>query len=124
MELYIGGAYQGKRECACARHYFREEQIYLCGDGYPDFFLPCVASLERFTLWCVRNDVDAVEFFQCRKEDWKDHVLICEDISCGVVPIEPELRKWREMNGRLCLYLAKEAEAVYRVLCGLEQRLK
>ena len=46
------------------------------------------------------------------------------DISAGVVPMDPEVRRWREENGKFGRYLAENAEAVYRVFCGLEQRIR
>ena len=50
--------------------------------------------------------------------------MICQDIFCGVVPMGAELRAWRQDTGRLCQYLAGEADRVSRIFCGLEQRLK
>ena len=38
--------------------------------------------------------------------------------------MEAQLRQWRNANGRLCQYLAGQADQVTRVFCGLEQRLK
>lgn len=51
-------------------------------------------------------------------------VLICDEVGCGVVPIDREERAWRELVGRICCELAERAEAVYRVQCGLGARLK
>lgn len=51
-------------------------------------------------------------------------VVICNEIGCGVVPVSPEERTRREAVGRLCCQLARRAEAVYRVNCGLGMRLK
>ena len=46
------------------------------------------------------------------------------DVSQGIVPMEPELRAFREMNGRLMLQLAAEADEVHRVFCGMGKRVK
>ena len=51
-------------------------------------------------------------------------VVICEDIFCGVVPVDPEMRAWREMTGRLLAYLSGKAAHVFRIFLGLEQKLK
>ena len=53
-----------------------------------------------------------------------DGVLICDEVGCGVTPLDREDRAWREKVGRICCTLAQKAEAVYRVYCGLEVRLK
>ena len=59
-----------------------------------------------------------------QRDDWKDSVLICDDISCGVVPLDAETRAWREACGRMLSALSMEAETVTRIFCGLPQRLK
>ena len=80
--------------------------------------------LEEFTLSCVKAGRDSVACFRENREGWKDSVLILGDISAGVVPMEAQLRAWREENGRLGWYLGEQAESVHRLFCGLEQRLK
>ena len=51
-------------------------------------------------------------------------VVVCREVGCGVVPMDRGDRDWREAVGRLCCALAREAEAVYRLQCGLAMRLK
>ena len=51
-------------------------------------------------------------------------VLICDEVGCGVTPLDRADRDWRELVGRVCCELAEQAEAVYRVRCGLGVRLK
>ena len=46
------------------------------------------------------------------------------DVSQGIVPMDPALRVFREMNGRLMLRLAAEASEVHRVFCGIGKRVK
>ena len=53
-----------------------------------------------------------------------DGVVICDEVGCGVTPLDRADREWRERVGRICCSLAEKAEAVYRVQCGLEARLK
>lgn len=124
MILIIGGAYQGKREYAKAAFSLREEEIFTCAGETPDFSFRCMDRLEEFTLACVKAGTDPVEYFRGAEAQWADKILICQDMSSGVVPMGAEIRAWRQENGRLCRYLAGEAEQVYRVFCGLEQRLK
>lgn len=50
--------------------------------------------------------------------------VICDEVGCGVVPLERADRERREAIGRLCRALAREAQAVYRLQCGLAMRLK
>ena len=89
-----------------------------------DFSKRCINSIEEFTLTCVQSGLDPSEYFKAHQEDWKDSILICEDIFCGVVPMGAEMRAWRQATGRLCQYLSREAAEVSRIFCGLEQKLK
>ena len=61
---------------------------------------------------------------ELRALDLSDKILLCEDISCGVVPIDPEQRAWREAVGRMNAMLAARAERVTRIFCGLPMELK
>ena len=125
MHFIIGGAYQGKRDYAKSRFGIKEEEIMTCTeDGEIRFDAPCIDRIEEFVLRCVKNGEDPTELFRRNREKWNDSVLICRDLFCGVVPMGAEMRAWREAAGRLCAYLASEAEGVTRMFCGLETRLK
>lgn len=50
--------------------------------------------------------------------------VLCDEVGCGVVPLERQDREHREAIGRLCCQLAQEAQSVYRLQCGLPMRLK
>ena len=124
MILLIGGAYQGKLDFARETFGFREEDIFTCAGTDIDFSKPCIDAIEEFSLARVRAGENPVDYFREHRDEWKNSVLICRDLSGGVVPMEAELRAWRQANGRLCRYLAGEADRVSRIFCGLEQRLK
>lgn len=51
-------------------------------------------------------------------------VVIATETGGGVVPLDPEQRRAREAAGRLSCLLAREAETVVRVFCGLPMILK
>lgn len=51
-------------------------------------------------------------------------VILCDEVGCGVVPVCREERAWREAVGRLCCELAKKADRVERIFCGLSMTLK
>ena len=124
MILIIGGAFQGKLEFAKERFALKEEDIFTCTADAVDLSRKCVNALEEFTLACVQKNVSAVAWFKANREAWQDKILICQDITCGVVPLGLEMRRWRDETGKLCQYLAGQAQQVSRVFCGLEQRLK
>lgn len=124
MKLIIGGAYQGKLEFAKTAFGIEDTEVFTCKDCEIDFTKPCIHHIEEFTLACIRAGVDTIAYFKDHKEAWEDSILICRDLFCGVVPLQAELRAWRQDTGRLCQYLSKEAESVSRIFCGLEQKLK
>ena len=124
MILIIGGAYQGKLDYAKAAFSLAPEDIFTCTGTEIDFSKPCVNALEEFCYACIQREMDPIAYVQEHREDWQNSILICNDLSSGVVPIDPVERQWRHTVGRLCQYLAGEASQVRRIFCGLEQRLK
>lgn len=124
MVLIIGGAWQGKLNWAREMYSLTDGDVFTCTDTEIDFSRRCIEHLEKYTLACVSAGVDPVAKFEENAERWADSVLICDDVSCGVVPMSAQLRLWRNETGRLCQYLASHADRVSRIFCGLEQRLK
>lgn len=57
-------------------------------------------------------------------ENYPDCVLISDEVGNGIVPIEVFEREYRERTGRILVELAKKAEEVERVICGIGQRIK
>lgn len=124
MELIIGGAYQGKEQYAAVE--LGISHIESCGREAAeiDFSRPAIAHIENFVLSCIRANVSAVAFFEKNRGAWEHCVFLADDISAGVVPMDPEMRAWREETGRLLAYLAGEAKRVHRVFCGIGQVIK
>jgi len=120
MILIIGGAYQGKLTFAKEAFDLAEGDIHVCSAGNMDFSKRCIYALEEFT-W---GHPDPVGYFREHRAEWEDSILILRDVFCGVVPMDPQTRLWRQNTGRLAQYLSREAKQVSRIFCGLEQRLK
>lgn len=51
-------------------------------------------------------------------------VVLIDEVGCGVVPIDPIERAWREDAGRLGCLLAERADTVVRMVCGIPLVLK
>lgn len=125
MHLIIGGAFQGKTDWAKARFDLKDAEIVECTEqALPDLSAKCITHLEWFALCCLRQGQEPKTVLLQEKDRWKESVLICDDISCGVVPLDAETRAWREACGRMLSALSVEAETVTRIFCGLPQRLK
>ena len=150
MILIFGGAYQGKRDFA--KEHFGIETVTECAapgaelagaedtgaedtgaEGHsgaetvlalPDFSGDAVCGLERFARACTEAGLEARDLMEEQKAGWQDKVLIITDVSQGIVPMDKTTRAFREMNGRLMLYLASEADEVWRVFCGIGKRIR
>lgn len=53
-----------------------------------------------------------------------DSIIICDETGNGIVPADPVERECRERTGRILVELARRAEEVERVICGIGQRIK
>ena len=102
--LIVGGAHQGKAALARAL--------------YPA--LPCVENLHVR----VREELAAGRDPMALLERLRGHVVTCDEVGCGVVPIDRADEAYREAVGRLCCALAAEADAVVRVTAGVPQYIK
>lgn len=51
-------------------------------------------------------------------------VVMVDQVGCGVVPLAPDEREWRDRAGRLSCELALRASAVVRMVCGCPQVIK
>lgn len=127
MILVFGGAFQGKTEYAQGLLGSAAAEGDICDladGGEPDFSRSIITGLDAFALQCMREGRSPSDYFRDRRKQWEHCVLVANDISQGVVPIDRDLRAAREANGRLLIYLAQEAEQVHRVFCGIGKRIK
>lgn len=126
MILIIGGSYQGKLDFARQRFQLAEDEIQVCTEdtGALDFSRRCIAYIDRFALNRVRSDFEPADALGTDPGLYKDVIFIANDVSGGVVPMDPTLRAWREACGRMNLKLAKASDEVWRLFCGIPQRVK
>ena len=126
MILIIGGSYQGKLDFAKQRYGLAGDKIQLCDESTEalDFSKRCIAYIDRFALNRVRSGLEPVAALGSDSGLYKGTVFIANDVSGGVVPMDPALRAWREACGRMNLKLACQADEVWRLFCGIPQRIK
>lgn len=113
MILIVGGEGAGKRTYAESLGYSREDMADAVLDGRPVVF-----HVERM----VASDYAAAPALLeplCEKE-----VVICCEVGSGIIPAEYEQRLTREATGRLCVQLAKRADTVVRIVCGIPTCIK
>lgn len=118
--LLIGGAYQGKR--ALAAHLFAVPCWADGADCTPDTLLHA-DGVNRLHL-LVRRRLEAGQGTDGLLEVLLGKTVVCDEIGCGIVPLDPMDRAWREATGRLLCDLAARADRVIRVTGGLPQAIK
>ena len=125
MVLIFGGAYQGKLDFAMKKFNIKDTDIFTCTeDSFPDFSKKIIDRAELFFLKCIKDGIEPRDILCENINMLQDKIVIARDISQGIVPIDSVQRAWREASGRAMMYLAGEAEEVYRVFCGLSEKLK
>lgn len=112
MILIIGGAHYGKRDYAAAHLGYDLEQM---SDQLDD--APVLYDLQALLKECA--DYEAILPALRQKQ-----VVICNEVGCGVVPVDDRERAWRETVGRACCALALKADKVIRVQCGIGTVIK
>lgn len=126
MKLIIGGAYQGKLTYVLEKYQVDKDEIYHASETCSE--LPgdkkVVYHLEQWVMACQQERRDALELLNVYLQRFPDAVLICEDVSCGVVPADPMVRQWREAVGRCTAALSQRADEVVRLFCGIPAKLK
>ena len=110
MELYIGGYKQGKLKYVLTKYPNAENRV--CND------------LHLWIREMLQEGQDAeLEVIRYIEEN-PDCILICDEIRNGIVPVDAFERRYREQVGRILIEVAKRADRVERVICGLGQRIK
>lgn len=109
MILLTGGAYQGKTDYA--KKYVQE--------GYE-----VINHYHQKVREQLQAGLDPMQEAEALLRQ-KDRLLIISDeVGCGLVPMDAFEREWREAAGRVNCYLAKNAEQVIRIICGIGTRIK
>lgn len=107
MILIIGPLYSGKREFA--------RRLLNCDEE----------ELSARAVWDVQAlAADCADLPALAERLAEMEVVIATEVGGGVVPVEKDQRMAREAAGRLTCLLAKKADTVVRVFCGLPMVLK
>ena len=113
MILITGGVYQGKRALA--------DKLAEENPGKMEILDNCDKKI-RQQLKEGHSPKEILELWAHENEESK--ILIFNDVSLGIVPIEKEERIFRETTGQVGVMLAEKADSVYRVFCGIPKKIK
>ncbi|MGI5958936.1 MAG: bifunctional adenosylcobinamide kinase/adenosylcobinamide-phosphate guanylyltransferase [Massiliimalia sp.] len=122
MDLVIGGKYQGKLRWAMEHYGISEKEVVMADK--PSAGIKAVDHLEQWIGRLLTEGKSPLEEILLVLEQNPDLILLCDEVGNGVVPMERKDREYREGVGRTCCELAKKADRVYRVWCGIASQIK
>lgn len=113
MILVIGGAASGKLEYVKSLGYAEEDIAHGVLDERPVLY-----ALQELVAQAPMESEGLLPAL-LEKE-----VVVCDEVGSGVIPILRQERESREQTGRLCNQLARRAEKVVRLVCGIPTVIK
>lgn len=113
MTLIIGSAASGKRSYAASLGYTAADMSDAVLDGRP-----VVYNLQDLV---ARDPMGSEALLPALLDK---QVVICNEVGSGVIPDNRQDRMAREQTGRLCVLLARRAQRVVRMVCGMPTVLK
>ena len=126
MIFVTGGCFQGKQQWVlqnCQVQPFRVADGAVCSMEA----IKSAGVLDHFHLlvrrWMQAGKIPADETEKILSDN-PDIVIITDEIGRGIVPLDVKEREWREVHGRICCQLAGRADAVFRVIAGIGQKIK
>ena len=126
MIFVTGGCFQGKQNWVlqnCQVQPFRVADGAVCSMEA----IKSAGVLDHFHLlvrrWMQAGKIPADETEKILSDN-PDIVIITDEIGGGIVPLDVKEREWREVHGRICCQLAGRADAVFRVIAGIGQKIK
>lgn len=122
MRLIIGGAGQGKRDYAKRTYGLTDSDFARSFSEATS--AQCLYGLETIIKEVLSRQNDPFQQIMSLIERNPSLIVICDEVGCGVVPIDRGERLWRETVGRTCCRLAERAESVERIFCGISMKLK
>lgn len=128
MRLIIGGYAQGRLAYVLKKYHLTERDVLDLADPEnpenPDFLEDYQnKKIIYHAEYLVRYFPDPENMIK-KIPDLTHKIIITQEVGCGLVPIDPDERRWREAVGRMNQFLAQQAQSVERVCCGLGMYLK
>ncbi len=126
MILVTGGAFQGKKAYVTDTFgILREEMADGQTCGWEQIrSCRCLFHFHLLVRRMMENAEETEDLCEILKEENPELIVVTNELGCGIVPMDPFERQYRERCGRICCELAKEAQEVHRVLCGIGQVIK
>jgi len=134
MKLVIGGYAQGKLGYVMQHFSIDKENVVdmsvekkLLDRNIEKTDDGSLIVLYHFHIW-VKNELAEGNHPEEKLEKilklFPDCIILSDEIGNGIVPIDAFDREYRDRLGRILISLAKEADEVVRVICGIGQKIK
>lgn len=126
MKMIIGGAFQGKTAFAESLTGILPEEWIDGADCAAEDIFSCrgIRNFHEYIRRALRDGLNPAELPGQLIRRNPEIVIVTNELGYGIVPMDPEERSWRETDGRVCAVLAAQADEVWRVVCGIGQKLK
>lgn len=126
MILVTGGAFQGKKTYATETFSLKEEDF---ADGKncrwdAIYKAKGIFHFHEYIRRCLEAGRDVSTLAEEIFRQNSGIVIVVNELGSGVVPVDAFDREYRETVGRICCALAKKAEEVHRVVCGIGMVIK
>lgn len=126
MKLILGGYANGRTAYAMQKYHLTESD---CFDAAVQSLTQwqgqrLILHAEQLAVFWLAEGESPCTAVRPWLERWHDAICITQEVGCGLVPITAEQRQQREAIGRFNTFLAKHAETVERVCCGIGMMLK
>lgn len=122
MELIVGGAYQGKLEYILNKNNFTKHDVAF--NEKDIYSKKVVYGLHLFIKQWLKSEKNVKDEIDKIITHNPNIIFICDEVGYGIVPIDKFDRQFREEVGRSCCYIAKIADKVIRIVCGMEIIIK
>ena len=123
MRLVVGGYAQGKLDCVLRNLHLSRADVARTMDFRPGE-KKVLYGLHELVAQALRDGLEPEPAVWTAVEQNPELTIVCNELGCGVVPVDAFERELRERVGRLCCALAVQAETVVRVFCGVPLVIK
>jgi hypothetical protein len=123
MTIYLGG--QGHGQAAICEKETGLTPISCASDPAAALTAPAISDFHLLVRAVLQQGGDAQDFARRLLAENPGAVLTCDEIGGGIVPLDPDERRWREETGRaLGILCADPGTRLTRVWYGLPEVLK
>jgi len=127
MKLVFGGAYQGKYDYLLDYFELLADDIYVFSKDDTEYKndKKAIYGLQDLIRYHIEQGIyDEKQLKDDILEYWQDKIIVCDDISSGVMPVDYFDRECREAVGKIMGVISENSDEVHRLFCGIGTRIK